>query len=90
MIVNDVDDDQLKEVNGSAEENLDHSQKVYLVKEIGPPPEDPVCDSGIYCYGKTFFYLWIYCDVKKSFLLWRHMNFDIVKFLLFDDVIWIH
>ncbi len=48
------DDDQLKKVNES-EDLLDYSQKVYLVKEIGPPPEDPVCDSGIYCYGKKYF-----------------------------------
>jgi hypothetical protein len=49
-IAND-EDHQLKKVNGSVED-CDHSTKVYLVKEIGPPPEDPVCDSGIYCYGK--------------------------------------
>lgn len=24
-----------------------------VVRETGPPPEDPVCDSGIYCYGKN-------------------------------------
>jgi hypothetical protein len=55
MIVNDVNDDQSKKVNGSAEENLDHSKKVYVIKEIGHPPEDPVCESGIFCYGKTSF-----------------------------------
>ena len=53
MIVNDVN--QSKEVNGSVEENSDHSKKVYVIKEIGHPPEDPVCESGIFCYGKTSF-----------------------------------
>ena len=23
------------------------------------PPDDPVCDSGIYCYGKKLFYTYI-------------------------------
>ena len=34
------------------QDKQDHHIKNIYVREIGPPPEDPVCDSGIYCYGK--------------------------------------
>jgi hypothetical protein len=36
----------------SVEERGEQQVKKIFVRETGPPPEDPVCDSGIYCYGK--------------------------------------
>lgn len=29
-------------------------RKICLKRGLGPAPEDPVCDSGIFCYGKRF------------------------------------
>jgi hypothetical protein len=34
----------------------DQSRKICLKRGLGEVPEDPVCDSGIFCYGKLNFY----------------------------------
>ena len=33
----------------------DQSRKISLKRGLGPAPENPVCDSGIFCYGKPIF-----------------------------------
>ena len=33
----------------------DQSRKIVLKRGLGDQPEDPVCDSGIFCYGKQIF-----------------------------------
>ena len=44
---------QLK-MESSVERKKEERPKEIHIRQIGPPPEDPVCDSGIYCYGKKF------------------------------------
>ena len=35
----------------------DQSRKIVLKRGLGDAPVDPVCDSGIFCYGKLIFLL---------------------------------
>ena len=38
-----------------AKKQEDQSRKIVLKRGLGETPEDPVCDSGIFCYGKPLF-----------------------------------
>ena len=37
----------------------DQSRKICLKRGLGEVPEDPVCDSGIFCYGKVIFFRYL-------------------------------
>jgi hypothetical protein len=43
----------------SKPEEDDQSRKIYLKRGLGPAPENPVCDSGIFCYGKKNYIYWL-------------------------------
>ena len=44
----------------------DQSRKICLKRGLGPTPEDPVCDSGIFCYGKFFFFYFFFTGKLKK------------------------
>ena len=48
-----------------AKKQEDQSRKIVLKRGLGETPEDPVCDSGIFCYGKPLFVIY---DVKLIFI----------------------
>ena len=45
----------------------DQSRKIVLKRGLGDAPVDPVCDSGIFCYGKPIFLLIKRCFFDKRF-----------------------
>ena len=43
--------------SASVDESEQQQVRKIFIRETGPPPEDPVCDSGIFCYGKIIIFV---------------------------------
>ena len=56
----------------------DQSRKIVLKRGLGDAPVDPVCDSGIFCYGKPIFLL------IKSFFFDKRFGYKIQKHSIYN------